>query len=67
VETGDDLPEEFVSDAGLELETDELWVLFREPDHRAHLPRAFFVMRGDELRDLVSRAVALLETLECST
>lgn len=54
----DDLFPPFDQDPSFDPETQELWVLFREPDHTRSVPGRF-VIHGDELRELVARARAL--------
>lgn len=52
------LPYGFEDDASLDPDTQELWRLFREPDHE-YPDSGRWVLSGDELRELVARAVAL--------
>src|ERR1041384_1709893 len=57
-EAREDLPPPFDDDPAFDPETQELWRLFRERD-RAHRMTAQTVLTGDELRELVKRALAL--------
>lgn len=54
----EELPVPFDEDPALDPEAQELWALGREPD-RAHPRAASWVITGDELRELVARAIAL--------
>lgn len=55
----DDLFPPFDEDPAIDPQTQELWVLFKEPNRRRGTRAARVLMRGDELRELVQRAVAL--------
>lgn len=55
----DDLPPPWDSDPALDPENDELWILVREPNPSRGTRSAFLVLRGEELRDLSSRASKL--------
>jgi hypothetical protein len=55
----EELPPPFDEDMSIDPETHELWVLFKEPNKRKGIPGQYVVMHGDELRDLVKRALAL--------
>jgi hypothetical protein len=58
VTSREELPVPFDQELDLDPETQELWRLFREPDYNyTYSGRA--VMMGDELRALVSQAIAL--------
>jgi hypothetical protein len=54
----EELPPPYDDDPTVDPETQELWSLFREPDARNRLPGQV-VLSGDELRELVERALAL--------
>jgi hypothetical protein len=54
----EELPPPFDEDPRFDPDTQELWRLHREP-HGAHRDAGRAVLTGDELRDLVARAVAL--------
>lgn len=54
----DELPPTFDRDPNLDPQTQELWLLFREPDRHNRIPGRW-VLTGDELRDLVAQALAL--------
>lgn len=54
----EELPVPFDEDPALDPEAQELWALGREPD-RAHPRAASWVITGDELRELVARAIVL--------
>jgi hypothetical protein len=58
VTSREELPAPFDQNPNLDPETQELWVLFREPD-RDHRYSGRAVMTGDELRSLVSQAISL--------
>jgi hypothetical protein len=58
VESRDALPEPYNEDPSLDPETQELWRLYRERD-RTYGATAQMMISGDELRELVSQAVAL--------
>lgn len=55
----DELPPPFDEDPAFDPDTQELWILFREPVRPRFPSSAERVIRGDELRDLVTRALAL--------
>jgi hypothetical protein len=58
VRTRDELPPPLDNNPDFDPQVQELWLLYREWD-RTHRNTASTVMRGSELRELVSRAVAL--------
>lgn len=53
-----ELPHPYDEDPSYDPEAQELWRLFREPDHRFR-SMGEFVLTGDELRELVHRALEL--------
>ena len=57
----DDLFPPYDEDRSIDPETQELWVLFKEPRRRrgTGTPSARALMHGDELRELVAQALAL--------
>ena len=58
IEAREELPAPFDDDPAFDPETQELWRLFREPDHE-HRTSGRFVISGDELRTLVATALRL--------
>jgi hypothetical protein len=60
IEGRDELPEPRDQDATLDPDTQELWVLYREPDDKVRY-LSTYVLTGDELRSLVTQAEALLD------
>lgn len=54
----EELPDGFDEDPSVDPEAQELWRLFREPDHRFR-SMGEYVLTGGELRDLVNRALEL--------
>ena len=60
IEGRDELPEPWDHDATLDPDTQELWVLYRDPDEKVRY-LSTYVLTGDELRSLVARAKVLLE------
>lgn len=59
----EELPYGFEEDPRFDPDAQELWRLFREPD-RAHPRPGRFVLTGDELRELVNRALELRRRAE---
>ena len=55
----EDLPPPWDSDPALDPENDELWILVREPNPSRATRSAFLVLRGDELREIATRAERL--------
>ena len=55
----EDLPPPWDVDPTLDPETDELWILVREPNPSRKTRSAYLVVRGEELRELVGRAAQL--------
>ena len=49
----------FDEDPSIDPATQELWMLFREPDWDQNILPQTYVLHGDELRELVGRALAL--------
>jgi hypothetical protein len=58
VTSREELPAQFDGDPVFDPETQELWRLYREPDHE-HPHAAAWVVPGYELRALVMQAIAL--------
>lgn len=56
----DDLPPPWDSDPTLDPDNEELWILVREPNPSRGTRSAFFVLDGDELRELAARASELI-------
>ena len=61
VDERDDLPEPWDQDPSLDPEGTELWALYREARRGEARYRRTCVMTGDELRELVARAAALVD------
>ena len=59
VHARDELPEPWDQDPALDPEKTELWVLYRDPDRDAPYISHTAVITGDELRELVTRALKL--------
>lgn len=59
----EDLPPPWDTDPSMDAENDELWILVREPNPSRHTRSAFLVLHGNELRDLVARAIQLCSNI----
>ena len=62
VEDRDELPEPWDADTTLDPSTSELWALYRDPQRGEERYQRTMVLHGDELRALVARALALVES-----
>jgi hypothetical protein len=58
VTSRESLPEPFDTNPDFDPDSQELWRLFREPDYNYRSP-GWWVVTGDELRSVVSQAIAL--------